>query len=164
MKPYADSVVETYCGLTGFDRAKFRAVATPHLLENSMTEEALSSEGELSSNASRILMPLLWLSRLSRPDLSFITTRLASRVASWTKFEDRQPYRCISCLNHTISLVLTGSVEHKGALQLHRRGFCRVSSFGEEYFRTLGFGHNWKLQLPGVLAAKATRKCRAKYN
>jgi len=64
MKPYADSVVGTDCEWTGFDRAKVRAVATPHVPENRMTDEDLSSEGVLSSNETRVLMRLLWLSRL----------------------------------------------------------------------------------------------------
>lgn len=66
MKRYADSVVGTYCEWTGFDRAKVRAVATPtpHVPENPMTDEDLSSEGVLSSSESRILMRLLWFSRL----------------------------------------------------------------------------------------------------
>lgn len=58
-------------------------MAAPHLPESSLTDEDLSSEGVLSANASRTLMRLLlWLSRLSRPDLSFITTRLEGRVST----------------------------------------------------------------------------------
>ena len=63
-------------------------------------------------------MRLLWLSRLTRPDLSFIVTRLASRVTSWTKFEDRQLHRCVSYLNSSTEVVLTGSVSHKGDVRL----------------------------------------------
>lgn len=55
---------------------------------------------------------LLWLSRLSRPDLSFTTTRLEGRVSTWTKFEDRQLHRCIAYSNKTVNLVLAGAAEH----------------------------------------------------
>ena len=58
-------------------------------------------------------MRMLWLSRLSRPDLSFIVTRLASRVTSWTKFEDRQLHRCISYVNCTKDFILKGEVDHQ---------------------------------------------------
>ena len=111
MRPYAETVVDTYCELTGYDKKKFRAVATPHIVESGLSDEDLSSEGVLSKNASRILMRLLWLSRLARPDLSFITTRLASRVSAWTKFEDRQLHRCMAYLHHSSDLILTGSVQ-----------------------------------------------------
>ena len=45
-------------------------------------------------------------------------TRLASRVTSWTKFEDRQLHRCVSYLNSSTEVVLTGSVSHKGDVRL----------------------------------------------
>ena len=118
MRPYADSIIDTYCELTGFDKNRFRHVPTPHIPESSVTEEDLSQTGELGKDASRILMRLLWLSRLTRPDLSFIVTRLASRVTSWTKFEDRQLHRCVSYLNASKEFVLKGSVAHHGDIRL----------------------------------------------
>jgi hypothetical protein len=89
MRLDADSIVEIYCEITGFERKRFRNVPTPHIPESSIIEEDLSQTGELGTDASRILMHLLWLLRLTRPDLSFIVTRLASRVTTWTKFENR---------------------------------------------------------------------------
>ena len=118
MRSYADSIVETYCELTGFERKRFPQ-PTPHIPERSITEEDLSQTGELGKDASRILMRLLWLSRLTRPDLSFIVTRLASRVTAWTKFEDRQLHRCVSYLNTSVEVVLTGSVSHEGEIKLN---------------------------------------------
>ena len=112
MKSYADGVVETYCQITGFDRSRLKKVPTPFLPE-SYTDEDLSQAGDLQKDASRILMRMLWLSRLSRPDLSFIVTRLASRVASWTKFEDRQLHRCISYVNCTKDFILKGKVDQQ---------------------------------------------------
>ena len=112
MKSYADGVVETYGQITGFDRSRLKKVPTPFIPE-SYTDEDLSQAGELKGDASRILMRMLWLSRLSRPDLSFIVARLASRVASWTKFEDRQLHRCISYVNCTKDFILKGEVDHQ---------------------------------------------------
>ena len=112
MKSYADGVVEAYCQITGFDRSRLKKVATPFLPE-SYSDEDLAHARELQKDASRILMRMLWLSRLSRPDLAFIITRLASRVTSWTRFEDRQLHRCISYINCTKDFVLKGEVDHK---------------------------------------------------
>lgn len=118
MRSYAESIVDTYCEITGFDKKQFRNVPTPHIPESSLTEEDLTQSGELDKDASRILMRLLWLSRLTRPDLSFIVTRLAGRVTAWTRFEDRQLHRCVSYLNSSTEVVLTGSVSHKGGVRL----------------------------------------------
>ena len=43
--------------------------------------------------AARILMKMLWLARLSRPDLYFITGRLATKVTRWTRWEDKVLFR-----------------------------------------------------------------------
>lgn len=91
--------MDTYCELTGFNKRRFRAVPAPRNPESPITDEGLSVTGEFGKNASRILMPLLWLSRLTWLDLSFIVPRLASRVTSRTKFEDKQPHRW-----HTLSI------------------------------------------------------------
>ena len=56
-------------------------------------------------------MRMLWIARLSRPDLTFITTRLASRVAIWTRFEDRQLLRCISYISCATDFILKGEVD-----------------------------------------------------
>ena len=57
-----------------------------------------------------MLRRALWLSRLARPDLSFIVTRLASRISKWTKFEDRQLFRLMSYLRHSAHLTLQETV------------------------------------------------------
>ena len=44
---------------------------------------------------------------------SFITTRLASRVTPWTRFEDRQLFRCISYINCTRDFILKGEFDPK---------------------------------------------------
>ena len=94
--------MDTYCELTGFNKRRFRAVPAPRSPESQITDEGLSVTGEFGKNASRILMPLLWLSRLTWLDLSFIVPRLASRVTSRTKFEDKQLHRYVAHPEHRI--------------------------------------------------------------
>ena len=64
-------------------------------------------------------MRLLWLWRLTRPDLQFIVTRLATRVTQWSKFEDRQIHRCVAYLNSNQDILLKGSVSHYGDMKLN---------------------------------------------
>ena len=45
-----------------------------------MSDEESSEQGDLSGYSAQVLMCLLWLSRLSRPDLAFIVGRLASKM------------------------------------------------------------------------------------
>ena len=47
MRSYAESIVDTYCEITGFDKKRFRNVPIPHIPESSITEEDLTQSGEL---------------------------------------------------------------------------------------------------------------------
>jgi len=77
-----------------------------------MTDDELNQQGQLSGSEARVLMRILWLSRLARPDVSFIVGRLATRVTQWSKFEDRKLYRCICYLHHSREKVLVGQIRH----------------------------------------------------
>ena len=107
-----------YCEIASISPDKLRRVPSPAIPENQATDSELESEGELHSSASRVLMRALWLSRLERPDLSFIVTRLASRVSKWTKFEDRQLFRRMSYLRHSAHLTSKGQF-HRQKLTVH---------------------------------------------
>ena len=47
---------------------------TPYVTEAALTAEGYEETGQLAGHAAQLLMKLLWLSRLSRPDLSFAIT------------------------------------------------------------------------------------------
>ena len=51
--------------------------------------------GELSASAARMVMKLLWLARLSRPDILVAVTLLAAKVTTWSTNEDRMVARLV---------------------------------------------------------------------
>ena len=110
MVAYTQQLVDFYCEITGVDKQKLRKVPSPAFPESQATDQELETTGDLHGTASRVLTRALWLSRLARPDISFIITRLASKVSRWDKFDDRQPLRCISYLHHSSHVTLKGSV------------------------------------------------------
>ena len=80
MRPYAAQTVEFYCDLRGIELKTLKHVTSPALPESIRLEEEASEQGALSGYAAQVLMCLLWLARLSRPDLAFIVGRLLSNV------------------------------------------------------------------------------------
>jgi hypothetical protein len=91
MRSYAKQILSFYCDLCGVSEEYLKPVPSPALPESSMQDEEAEKQGELHRGAAKASMRLLWLSRLSRPDLSFIIGRLAaSNVSRWSKWDDRQ--------------------------------------------------------------------------
>ena len=109
MPEYAEQIVQTYCELTGTTPDKLRRVTTPSIAESAMTDEEISTPGQLHDSASRTLMRCLWLARLCRADISCAVTRLASRVTRWTVWEDRQTLRLVSYIHHTRGVCMNAS-------------------------------------------------------
>ena len=83
-----------------------------------MSDQEAELSGVLRNDAAKALMRLLCLSRLSRPDLSFVVCRLASNVSRWSKWDDRPLHRVVSYLN-TISYRCCGSVSDGHMPVLH---------------------------------------------
>eukprot|EP00435_Cladocopium_sp_Y103_P016069 s1173_g4.t1 len=107
MRAYAESIVNAYCQLIG--HAKLKKVNTPFLSKTTVIEDA-PAKGELAGSASSVLMKLMWLARLARPDMLRVTTRLATKVQQWTTECDNHLFRAISYLNETKEHLLSGHV------------------------------------------------------
>ena len=119
MRSYAAGIVEFYCGLCAIDAKSLKRVASPALPENLMTDQEDEEQGVLHGQAAKVLMRLLWLSRLSRPDLSFIVGRLASNTTRWSRWDDRQLLRVVSYLHSTSEFVTVAEVHYKCKPHIH---------------------------------------------
>ena len=119
MRSYAQQVVKFYCDLCGISEASLKSVPSPALPESNMTDEEAEQWGELQNDAAKALMRLLWLSRLSRPDISFIVCRLASNVSRWSKWDDRQLHRVMCYLKCTLNSCCCGSITYGETPVIH---------------------------------------------
>ena len=75
---------------------------TPHLDVSTLPAVDDETRGQLTESAARILMKVLWLARLSRPDLLVAVTTLASHVCSWSKNDDRRVHRLVGYILNAI--------------------------------------------------------------
>ena len=106
MRSYAKDMLQEYAQLTGMPN--FKNAHTPFL---SKVAEKLDEEepiGRLSSLATSILMKLMWISRLARPDLLRATTWLATKIHAWTASCDGHIHRVMSYLHQTQDSLLSG--------------------------------------------------------
>lgn len=83
---------------------------TPFVTEAALTADGFDQPGQLAGHAAQLLMKLLWLSRLSRPDISFAITTLASNIAKWSRNHDIMLYRLLGYVKGTTTLGLLGTV------------------------------------------------------
>ena len=68
------------------------------------------SRGELADKASSILMKMMWLARLARPDLLRVTTWLATKIQKWCSSCDGVLFRAVCYIDSTKNHLLAGYV------------------------------------------------------
>ena len=88
--------------LANRDRASLRDVPTP-LLDESCAWDPPEGEptGALALIALKILMKILYVARMARPDILRATCMLARKVSRWCKECDRRLHRRVSYMNFT---------------------------------------------------------------
>ena len=112
MRAYAKDIVQEYATLTG--TTVFKKAHTPFLAKVAeRLDEQEEAEGQLASSASSILMKLMWISRLARPDVLRATTWLATKIHCWNRACDAHLHRVMSYLFHTQESLLTGWILDK---------------------------------------------------
>ena len=107
MEEYAESAYVLY--EEQFNQ-KLKVYDTPFMSEASLTAENFSSPGQLSGNASQLLMKLLWLCRLSRPDIAYAISALASNISRWCRNHDLMLCRLLGYVKGTTSMGVVGTV------------------------------------------------------
>ena len=118
MESFLDSCVEKFCHLAQYKRADLKPATTPFIDEAKAQKEQLAElakeedraaksgeepktldRGELSDDAARILMKLLYGARLARYDLLRAIGHLASQVTKWTRWSDARLLKLIRYVN-----------------------------------------------------------------
>ena len=105
MRDYARESVALYLEIAG-KNTTLRHVPTPYVSPGILTDKDYQSTGQIGHKASSILMKLLWLARLCRPDLSFPICLLAGQITTWSRNADKQLFRLVCYVHSTISSCL----------------------------------------------------------
>ena len=96
---------------------------TPHLDVSTLPASDDESRGQLADSAARVLMKVLWLARLSRPDLLVAVSMLASHVCCWSINDDRRVARLVGYIPNSIDYSLITSI-HDSPSELHLALYC----------------------------------------
>ena len=96
---------------------------TPHLDVSTLPASDDESRGQLADSAARVLMKVLWLARLSRPDLLVAVSMLASHVCCWSINDDRRVARLVGYISNSIDYSLITSI-HDSPSELHLALYC----------------------------------------
>ena len=99
MTDFALSAITLYESMPGV--AALKTSDTPYVSESALIMEHYSETGQLASSAAQLLMKLLWLARLCRPDLSFAISHLASYVSKWNRNCDKMLLKLMGYIKAT---------------------------------------------------------------
>ena len=108
MVDYCQQAIDLYLEAAG--NVSLRRVSTPYVNEGVLTMEDYQVQGQISHKASSVLMKLLWVCRLARPDLAYPIGMLATQVTRWSRNADKQLFRLVSYLHTTRDLCLVSRV------------------------------------------------------
>ena len=139
MGEYAKQAIDLYTSLPGSKPLK--GTDSPYVSEGSLPLEDWQVKGELSQSSAKILMKLLWYSRLCRPDLAHAISSLAAQSTIWFKNADKQVHKLMCCVLQTRDMGFRGGAQRSsqglrvGSLCGRRSG--RKPSYCQIHPRTL---------------------------
>ena len=86
--------------LSGQSRNILKPVATPCIDDHQLTEADFETPGVLNTEAAKIVLKVVYLARVGRPDILWSVSTLAREVTKWTQACDKRLLRLmcyISC-------------------------------------------------------------------
>ena len=98
MVDFISSACQMYENLSG---KPLKGAASPYLPEGSIPVNEWEERGALASDASKVLMKVLWAGRLPRPDAIKAIGDLTRRVTKWSRADDRRLQRLMNYLWET---------------------------------------------------------------
>lgn len=108
MSSFVEQCVDAYVDLARGRMKPLKKVPTPFVDENQPWDEA--SQGILADVALRVLMKILYVARMARPDLLRATCVLARRVTKWCRECDRRLHRLVEYMSSSSDLKQVGYV------------------------------------------------------
>ena len=101
MEGHAKKCVERCCEMAKKTTQQLCKVSTPCIDDHHFKEEELKFVGDLSKGCSQIVLKLLHLARIGRPDIPWSVNKLARSITKWTNACDKRLSRLISYIHHT---------------------------------------------------------------
>jgi hypothetical protein len=91
---------------------KLRRVGSPWLeVPKSMLDESNSGRGRLADQSASLLMTLMYVARMSRPDIITVVTKLARSIVNWSIANDKQLIHLhgyiLGSINSTLDMQVT---------------------------------------------------------
>ncbi|CAE6955300.1 GIP [Symbiodinium natans] len=96
---FAKQCVDLYESLVG---SAVKHQRTPHVDPGALSLSDNDARGSLADSAARILMKILWLARLNRPDLMVAVTTLTTNVCRWSVNDDKRVARLVGYIAATV--------------------------------------------------------------
>ena len=106
----ADGCVERYLELSKKPKSIIKKVATPCIDDQLIPPEDFEQKGELSKEASKIVLKALYCARLARLDLLWTVNAFAREVTKWTVACDKRLHRLMCYIHSTKDDVMTSHV------------------------------------------------------
>ena len=101
MQGHAEQCVFKYLELANKTISSLKQAATPCIDDHQIAPENFEAKGELAAVAARIVLKVLYLARIARPDLLWAVNILAREVTKWTAACDQRLFRLICYIKCT---------------------------------------------------------------
>ena len=96
---FAKQCVELYKQLSGKKVKHFR---TPHCDGGTLVDTDDQCVGQLSTSSAKLVMKLMWLGRISRPDIMVAINTLARNITRWSTNDDKPAARLVGYIAATV--------------------------------------------------------------